>query len=168
MSTVRAAATAVIPATPAEVYAILTDYRHAHPSILPKPYFADLKVVSGGQGAGTVLQLRMNVLGNVRDFYETVTEPEPGRRLVETDIYTGQTSTFIVEPTADGQQSRVTIATEFAGRPGFAGLVERLLTPPITRHIFRKELANLAEFARAAHLAGGGEPLAGPRPNPTP
>jgi hypothetical protein len=106
-------------------------------------------VEEGGQGAGTVFRLRMNVLGTKRDFHEVVTEPVPGRVLVETDQATGQSSTFTLEPFGDGQQTRVTIATDFPARPGLAGLLERWLNPPITRRIFQQELELLAQYVQA-------------------
>jgi hypothetical protein len=149
MSTVHAEASALIPAPADAIYRILADYRHAHPAILPKPYFEEIVVEEGGQGAGTVFRLRMNVLGNRREFHEVVTEPVPGRVLVETDHATGQSSTFTLEPLGDGQQTRVTIATDFPARTGLAGLLERWLNPPVTRHIFRQELALLAQYVEA-------------------
>jgi hypothetical protein len=152
MSTVPAAATAVIPAPAEQIYAVLADYRHAHPAILPKPYFADLRVEAGGQGAGTIFRLRMNVLGTVSDFHEVVSEPEPGRQLVETDFNTGQSSSFTLEPLAGGQATRVTIATEFPARPGLAGLMARLVNPLITRHIFKQELANLGAYVQGQQI----------------
>jgi hypothetical protein len=54
MQTVHTEVSAVIDAPPAEVYAIFADYRNAHPQVLPKPYFGDLVVEKGGNGAGTV------------------------------------------------------------------------------------------------------------------
>jgi hypothetical protein len=146
MTNIHAEASAIIPASAEAIYRVLADYRHAHPHILPKPYFEEIVVEEGGQGAGTLFRLRMNVFGNRRDFREVVTEPVPGRVLVETDHATGQSSTFTLEPLADGRQTRVTIATDFPARPGLAGLLERWLNPPITRRIFREELNLLAQY----------------------
>jgi hypothetical protein len=147
MSNIHAEASAVIEAPSAQIYAILADYHQAHPAILPKPYFAEIHVEEGGRGAGTIFRLRMNVLGREQLFREVVTEPEPGRLLVETDLYTGQASSFRLEPLDGGQRTRVTIATDFKASPGLAGVMERLLNPPITRRIFQQELRNLAEYA---------------------
>jgi len=149
MPTVHAESSAIIPAPADHIYRILADYRHAHPQILPKPYFEEIVVEEGGQGAGTVFRLGMNVLGTKRDFHEVVTEPVPGRVLVETDQATGQSSTFTLEPFGDGQQTRVTIATDFPARPGLAGLLERWLNPPITRRIFQQELELLTQYVQA-------------------
>jgi hypothetical protein len=155
MTTVHAQASAIVPAPAADIYHILADYRHAHPAILPKPYFEELVVEEGGHGAGTIFRLRMNVLGSKRLFHEVVTEPVPGRVLVETDHATGQTSTFTLEPLGDGRQTRVTISTDFPARPGLAGLLERWLNPPITRHIFRQELELLAQYVEARQIWEG-------------
>jgi hypothetical protein len=149
MNTVHAEASAMIEASALNIYRILSDYRHAHPAILPKPYFERLEVEVGGQGAGTVFWLWMNVLGQHRVFHETVTEPVPGRVLVETDFDTGQSSTFTLEPLDENGPTRVTIATDFEPRAGPVGTLERITNPPISRHIFRKELALLAEYVEA-------------------
>ena len=156
MTTIHAEASAVIAASPEQIYAILADYRHAHPAILPRPYFAELTVEEGGQGAGTLFNLRMNVLGTQHRFREVVSEPEPGRVLVETDLYTGQTSTFTIDPREGGQAARVTIAADFVPSPGVAGVLERLVNPIVTRRIFRQELRNLADYVegQTAWLAG--------------
>jgi hypothetical protein len=57
MGLMRVQSSAVIPARPEAIYAVLADYREAHPAILPKPYFTELKVEEGGQGAGTVIHV---------------------------------------------------------------------------------------------------------------
>lgn len=146
MGLMRVQSSAVIPARPEAIYAVLADYREAHPAILPKPYFTELKVEEGGQGAGTVIHVRMKVFGIESEFHQIVSEPEPGRVLAETDLNTGLISTFTVEPLNGGGQSRVTITTEFNPRPGFMGFMERLFNPPIMRRIFNQELQNLADY----------------------
>jgi hypothetical protein len=149
MPAVQAEASAVIEASAPEIYRILVDYRHAHPAILPKPYFERLEVTQGGHGAGTEFVLHMNVFGTKRVFRQIVSEPVPGRVLVENDIAVGQSSTFTLEPLGETGPTRVTIATEFQARPGLVGFLERRLNPAITRHIFRKELRLLAQYIAA-------------------
>lgn len=148
MSMLNVIASAVVEASPEEVYAVFSDYEVAHKAILPKPYFAEMVVLAGGQGAGTVVDVHMEVLGNKKTYHLTVTEPEPGRLLVETDYKTGEGTRFIMEPLANGRQTRVTIDSKFNVSSGFAGFMERLITPPITRYIFNKELANLADYLK--------------------
>lgn len=138
--------TATINATPAEVYAILANYRDTHPQILPKQYFSDLEVESGGTGAGTVFRVRTHVLGLGQRFHMVVREPEPGRVLSETDTTTGMVTRFIVQPIDDGRRARLTIATDWQVQGGFKGLLERLTTPPVMRRIYATELRQIDSF----------------------
>ena len=148
MSTIHVEATEIINARPEAVYAVFSDYRVGHPAVLPKPYFTDLRVEQGGQGSGTIVQADMAVFGVKRSYRLTVTEPEPGRVLMETDPDAGVVTKFIVEPVSGGQQSRVTISSDSRRSAGFAGLMERLMNPPITRRIYRQELRQLADYLR--------------------
>ena len=78
-------ASAVIPARRERVYSLISNYRDGHPRILPKQ-FSNLIVEQGGTGAGTVIRFQMSVFGMKRTFRAVITEPEPGRVLVETDL----------------------------------------------------------------------------------
>lgn len=149
MSQIHAEATELIDARPEDVYAVLSDYQVGHRAILPKPYFTDMRVEQGGQGKGTVARASMNVFGAKREFRVVVSEPEPGRVLVEADPDAGVVTTFIVEPVNGGKQSRVTISTDSETRPGFAGMMERLMNPPIMRRIYHQELRQLADYLRS-------------------
>ncbi len=153
MGTMSVEQSRIIDATPEAVYAIVSDYRVGHPAILPKPYFTELTVEQGGQGTGTVLRTRMKVYGRVFVYHQKVTEPEPGRILLETDLITGQTTTFTVEPLDGGKRTRVTIASIFPLTPGIVGMVERLMQPSIVKRIYQQELDNLAEYARSQSVA---------------
>jgi uncharacterized protein YndB with AHSA1/START domain len=140
-------AAALIPAPPQQVYAIIADYRDGHPHILPKPHFVSLTVEQGGVGAGTVIRFQMRLLGRLQNFRATITEPEPGRVLVETDMQTGAVTTFTVEPRADAQQAAVTITTTTSVREGLLGRLEAWLTTRLLRPIYVRELAQLADVA---------------------
>jgi len=144
----RAEVSQVIDAGPARVYEILSDYRTEHPRILPKPYFASLVVEEGGQGEGTVFRAEMNVMGVKQTLRMRVTEPEPGRVLQEEDSAAGVTTTFTVTPLDGGRRSRLTIATTWAPKPGIAGCIEGMITPPVTRRIYKKELDLLNAYAK--------------------
>jgi hypothetical protein len=146
---IEAAASAVIPAPPPVVYRILADYREGHPSILPPVYFRDLRVEEGGIGAGTRIAFDMRVFGNTRSFRASVSEPEPGRRLVETDAASGVATSFLVEPTDREDSSRVTIATRYR-KAGPAGWIEQWLAPRFLRRVYAAELALLADRAGRA------------------
>jgi hypothetical protein len=132
---------------PAEVvYSIIADYRNGHPHILPKQYFEWLEVEQGGRGEGTVIRFQMRVLGQTRVLRAAVTEPEPGRVLVETDTSgDGPVTTFIVEPEESG--SHVTFSTELTSAGGPLGLLERFVLRRVLRRIYAAELRQLARFA---------------------
>ncbi|MBZ0301843.1 MAG: hypothetical protein K8J31_18995 [Anaerolineae bacterium] len=106
-------------------------------------------VEEGGVGAGTVIRVRMNVMGIEQAYHMTVSEPEPGRVLAEDDPAVGVHTTFTVEPRNGGQQSQVTITTVSTTSPGFKGLMERMMNPPVARRIYRQELQNLADYVRS-------------------
>ncbi|MCC6455833.1 MAG: SRPBCC family protein [Caldilineaceae bacterium] len=156
MDTVRTESSAVIDAPPAEVYAIFADYRNAHPQILPKPYFGDLKVEQGGVGAGTVYRTSVTVMGMSTNYHMAVTEPEPGRLLVEKDLDLDVTTSFRVEPVEDGRKSRVTIATDWRPKPGIRGWIEKLSTPGVMRKLYDAELKLVQEYVKNKQRSGGG------------
>ncbi len=142
-------ASAVMAGRPDEVYAILTDYSGGHNAILPKPYFKEMVITQGGQGAGTHITVHMEVYGAKRTLNMVVSEPEPGRKLVEEDQDAGVHTTFTVEADGAPDRTRVTITTRSKTAPGLAGLLDKLISPPVTRMIYRKELANLAARVQA-------------------
>ncbi len=146
MSTSHVAAEARISASAEHVYSIIADYRDGHPHILPKPYFSSLEVDRGGIGAGTVIRFQMHVLGMTRQLRGEVTEPEPGRVLVESYPEDGSVTTFTVRPEKDGQSCHIMITTDFNVRGPF-GWIQGWLTRVMLRKIYRRELAQLAEFA---------------------
>ena len=146
MAARRFSASALIDAPPQDIYAIIADYRHGHPQILPRPPFVSLAVEQGGTGSGTVIRVQMRVLGQLQAFRSVVTEPEPGRVLVETND-NGYVTTFTVEPRADGQHAYVTIETEIAGRSGALAAVERQLVSWLLRPVYVRELGQLAAAA---------------------
>jgi len=136
----------VIEARPEEVYAVFADYRMSHPAILPKPYFAKLIVKEGGKGAGTNVDVHMIIYGMKRVFHQMVSEPEPGRVLVETDAGAGVITTFTVDPIDSGRQSQVTITTISRTSPGLQGLIEKMFQPFVLRRIYKEELRLLADY----------------------
>ena len=140
----------LIPATASAIYPILSDYETGHPAILPKPEFEALRVTRGGYGEGTRFELDMRVMGQFSQFEMDVTEPEPGYILQETDIHTGQYSSFTLDDTPDGQ-CHVTITAGVPLEKGFAGVMQKLFMPTIIRRLFQRELDNLAEYVTAQH-----------------
>jgi hypothetical protein len=138
---------ASVPAPAQRVYAIIADYRRSHPSILPPQYFDDLVVEEGGVGAGTRISFTMNAYGSRTRSRARVTEPEPGRVLVETVEGSGIVTRFTVEPTA-GDTSRVTIETTYPLR-GVRGWFERLVVPGFLKKVYAAELELLKVRASA-------------------
>jgi hypothetical protein len=153
MSNIVVRAAAEIDGAPAEVYALLSDYRVGHPSILPKPYFKEVIVEEGGQGAGTVVRVLMAVMGKDYPYHLIVSEPEPGRVLQETDLEQDLVTTFTSDPLSGGLQTRLTITTTLKASPGLKGALEKLLYPMTLRPIYKKELQNIAARIRERHDA---------------
>jgi hypothetical protein len=140
----------LIDAPAAVVYHCLADYREHHRAggFLP-PVFTDLQVLKGGVGAGTVIQFTTSLAGRTVTRTQEVSEPEPGRVLVERGA--GEGSTFTVEPR--GEQALVRIESDVRAG-GLEGLVmawfgRRLLLP-----ILEDELERLERYAQAHHAAG--------------
>jgi len=79
-----------------------------------------------------------------------VSEPEPGRVLVEQDIDSVQNEsiTFTVTPLEQGQKSHVEISMTLNLSPGVKGFVERVVVPIIFPPVFRKELKLLEAVAQ--------------------
>jgi len=140
-------ASAIIPARRDRVYSLIADYRDGHQRILPKQ-FTSLVVDQGGTGDGTIIRFQMSLLGKKQTFRAAITEPDPGRVLVETDLDTnGAITTFTVNPGTAPADSHVTISTELPVRAGFLGRIERAFSTALLRPIYFKELENLARVA---------------------
>jgi uncharacterized protein YndB with AHSA1/START domain len=148
MSDIQVAVSSVIDAPPARVYAVLADYRNHHPQILPKAYFVKVDVTKGGQGAGTEFVADMSIYGSKRTLRMTVSEPEPGRVIAETDAKLGTHTTFTVDPLDDGAKSSVTIATTSRTSAGLGSWLEKLTTPMIMRKIYQEELQQLNAYMK--------------------
>jgi hypothetical protein len=147
MAEIRARMQAQIPAPPAMVYDLLADYHRGHADILPSRYFQRFKVEEGGVGAGTRISFEMRAFGSTRQFDMRVSEPEPGKILMETDLATGAATTFKVERAPGGQGSVVSISTRYR-KDGVAGWLESLLSPRFLRQVFAEELELLAQKCR--------------------
>ena len=135
-----ATASRIIYAPTESIYRIIADYRNGHPRILPDRYFLSLVVEQGGYGAGTIVNFSMHILGRTQSFRSLVTEPEPGRWLVETDIKSETPTTFQVVPTKNASLTDVIISTELKNRTW----LERLIAKFMLEKIYRQELELLA------------------------
>ena len=144
MAKVEASAERTIDAPADRVYGYLADM-HQHPHFLP-PAFSDFQVVQGGVGAGTVTSFAVTAGGRTRSYRMRVSEPEPGRTLVESDANSSLVTTFNVEP-RDGR-SLVRISTSWDGASGIGGFFERTFAPKAMRRIYLDELDRLNAYAQ--------------------
>ena len=138
-----ASATKLINAPAERIYNILADLRDQHPRILPKQYFRSLEVEEGGYGAGTITRFQMRLLGQTQNFRTLITEPEPGRVMLETDLNSGAVTRFTISPSENERHSQVTIATEFQGRNALEGWIGKLML----QKVYREELKLLGSLA---------------------
>lgn len=148
MKTQQVTASAIIDAPAKRIYTILADYRDGHPRILPQQYFSALEVKQGGVGAGTTLRFQMRASGTTRTFLADVSEPEPGRVLVESnwlenDPTSISVTTFTVDPIDGEQRARVTISTTLS----VSNWLEGLFTTMFLRRVYAQELKQIAVLA---------------------
>ena len=144
MPPVHVAAERRIPAPAAAVYALLADYQHGHPLILP-PAFIDLNVLEGGTGAGTRIRFGVKLGPTTRQVEAVVTEPEPGRVMAESDAETGAVTTFTVDPVGD--ESLLRLETTWRQSRGLVGLIERHVAPRFLRKLYAQELDLIERWA---------------------
>ena len=140
-------ASALVPARQERVYSLIANYKDGHPRILPRQ-FSNLTVEQGGVGAGTVIRFQMTLLGKKQTFRAAITEPQPGKVLVETYMDGNDAvTTFTVNPGTAPADSRVTISTELPVRSGLLGKLERMFSTLLLRPIYEKQLENLSRVA---------------------
>ncbi len=144
MSTYTFSAERTIASPADRVFRILADYRNHHPRILP-PSIHDLTVEEGGTGEGTVIRYSLRLLGRDQATRASVTEPEPGRVLVETILDRDFVTAFTVDPA--GAECHVRIESR-ANTPGVQGIIERLTVPRMLKPMYERELENIDRYAR--------------------
>ncbi len=144
MADITVSTSRFVAASPELVYEALADYAGQHPRILPEE-FSDYRVEAGGHGAGTIISVKVTLQGGARTMRMLVSEPEPGRVLVETDAAAHTETRFTVDAASGG--SKVTIDTTFLRSRGLRGVFEALVVPRMLRGLYAKELDRLA-----AHL----------------
>jgi polyketide cyclase/dehydrase/lipid transport protein len=141
-NTLHAEASAHVSGSAADVYRMIADYRVGHARIIPPRYLRNLRVEEGGHGAGTVISYDVVAFGRTNHARARITEPEPGRVLVETDLDKGAVTSFVVEPIG-AAKSRVTIKTDMPTRSGLLGAIERALIRRFLKRVYVAELALL-------------------------
>jgi uncharacterized protein YndB with AHSA1/START domain len=132
-----------IDADPDVVYRVIADYQRHHGNILP-PAFSNLVVEEGGIGAGTRVSFDLRLGGATKHFTGVITEPEAGRRLVETYRAQKTETTFTIEPFGNG--CIVTITTEFETHGGVVGMIQRWLVSRLLRPLYADELSRLDAY----------------------
>jgi uncharacterized protein YndB with AHSA1/START domain len=143
MAKVVASAERSIDAPADKVYSYLADM-HQHQRFLP-PAFSDFQIEEGGVGAGTITAFKITAGGRTRSYRTQISEPAPGRTLVETDTNSSLVTTFNVTP--QGDKSQVSITSSWDGASGIGGFFERTFAPRALHRLFLDELDRLNTYA---------------------
>jgi hypothetical protein len=122
------------------VHHLFADFVNHHPKFLP-PSFINLNIESGGYGAGTVYTFS----NRARAFRMLVTEPDPGRILIEHDQLSNLETTFTFMP--EGEQTRITFETAWESASGLPGVLEAWFAPMLMRGLYRDELNRFEAYA---------------------
>jgi hypothetical protein len=138
---------------PADViFHCIADYREHHrPGGFLPPAFSDLEIDRGGVGAGTELHWVLTAGGRPRTISATVSEPVPGRVLVESG--SGIETTFTVEPAGGGARVRFDTVID---EGGLQGVLNRLFAARLLGPVYEDELIRLEEYAKAHRREGSG------------
>jgi len=148
VSTYRVTVTRRVAAPARIAYDLIADYRTGHTQIVPPKVFQNLHVEEGGYGAGTKITFDVRAFGSTTNIRADITEPTPGRVLVETEPDQKVVTTFSVEPIADGSTCDVTIDSVFKSRDGVLGKIEQSLAKPFLRRVYKDELQRLETIAK--------------------
>ena len=94
---------------------------------------------------------RVIVFGNRRWMQSVggdlvISEPEPGRILVESDPAGSSVTTFTVDPASGGSATSLTISTDFRTRNGIAGALERAVLSMVFPKIYTEELRLIDKY----------------------
>src|SRR5947209_3065649 len=101
------------------VYRCLADYTHHHrPGGFLPPAFSNQQVLQGGLGAGTVIRVDLQVAGRTSTMTARISEPEPGRVLLEQGDHVQ--TTFTVQPEAGKSRVRFDTVLQANGLQGLA------------------------------------------------
>jgi hypothetical protein len=145
MSTVHLSAERLVDAPADVVYRCIADYqRHHRPGGFLPPAFHDLRVERGGVGAGTLIRFQVSLAGRTSTIHAEISEPEPGRVLVEASDRVR--TVFTVDPL--GRQCRVRFDTHMQAS-GVEGVLNRLFAQRLMRPLYADELERLERYARA-------------------
>jgi hypothetical protein len=149
----------VLDASADVVHHLIADYREHHrhqPEGFLPAAFTELVVEKGGVGAGTVIRFTGKMGGRLQTVTATVSEPEPGRVLVESSP--GLVTTFTIEP-AGQDRTRLRFDTVIEAG-GVQGLLARLFAPGMLRPLYVEEMERIEQHARAHGALTASSPVA--------
>lgn len=146
MTTLRIETQVTLPACAADVYRVLADYAGARRRLADRRLVARSHVRAGGIGGGTQLDLVLHGPHGRLPLAVSVTEPEAGIVLVESDAAAGVRRTFVLEPCNRGCRTTVHAVLELADRHVGAPL-ERAI-----RDLHASELERLPRAVEARNL----------------
>ena len=140
------------------VYGCIANYqRHHRPDGFLPPEFTSMEVERGGVGDGTVIRFTSKIGGAARQLRQEVSEPEPGRVLVEAG--SGARTTFTVEPEGAGCRLRIESVLEVRGA---GGVLTRWFAPRLLRPVYDDELRRLERYAHGLVLGSPRIPSGAP------
>lgn len=139
MGRVSASSSILIDAAPDTVLDAVADYQGVRPKIL-SPHYSEYRVLSGGQGRGTVASWRLQATKS-RSRQVRADVDVAGRTVIEKDANSSLVTNWTVAPAGPG--SSVTVKTTWTGAGGVKGFFEKTFAPLGLRGIQDEVLANL-------------------------
>jgi hypothetical protein len=139
MGRVSASSSILIDAAPDTVLDAVADYQGVRPKIL-SPHYSEYRVLSGGQGRGTVASWRLQATKS-RSREVRADVDVAGRTVIEKDANSSLVTNWTVAPAGPG--SSVTVKTTWTGAGGVKGFFEKTFAPLGLRRIQDEVLANL-------------------------
>lgn len=147
MSKIQVKNERVIKAQPEKVYDVIKDYKAKRPLFLT-PNFLDYQVEKGGKGDGTVVSYRLQAARRERPYRMQVSEVAPGQSIQERDTNSSLVTTWTVTPVENGQQTKVSIVTDWEGGQGVGGFFERTFAPTGLHRIYDRMLDYLTTMVQ--------------------
>lgn len=139
MGRVSASSSILIDAAPDTVLDAVADYQCVRPKIL-SPHYSEYRVLSGGQGRGTVASWRLQATKS-RSRQVRADVDVAGRTVIEKDANSSLVTNWTVAPAGPG--SSVTVKTTWTGTGGVKGFFEKTFAPLGLRRIQDEVLTNL-------------------------
>ncbi len=140
MGQVSASSSITVAAAPEKVLEALSDYETVRPRILSEQY-RDYRVVSGGQGDGTVAEWTLQATSK-RSRNVKATVAVAGNTITERDANSSMVTRWTVVPSSGGAE--ITTKTEWVGAGGIGGFFEKTFAPGGLKKIQAQVLANLS------------------------